>query len=259
MPVPTVRREDDGFVIYSKNDGTDYWRLARACIAENIDQGELLQAPPGKKPPIRIERDGVEAVLTPIAYRNPKRMVFRLEAAGRVFILKRAYMGSIGLRRLFPRLQGTTYFTRVMKMVNTAVGAGCRSTQDYYLVAEKWLSALRQEIWILLEYVEGDSLGLHPDLASRKGALELAVTDLLRHDLTLDDLTLHNFVDSGTAIYGIDISCRPFTALQKAKMRLKMRRRYGLNLQPATLTEKALEGMLAVRYRLRKMLGGKDI
>lgn len=258
MTAPIVRHEEAGFVIHGKNDGCDYWRLVRACIAEHIDQDALRRNHPAR-PAIPVCRDGVEVVLTPLAYGNPKRMVFRMEADGRAYVLKRAYMGTIGLRRLFPRLMGTTYFTRIMKMVNAAVAAGSRVTQDCFLVAEKWLGPFRQEIWVLLEYVEGDSLGQRPDFDSRREALETTVENLLAHDLTMDDLTLHNFIDSGQEIYAIDVSCRPFTWLQKGKMRLKMRQRYGLRLPARSVADKALEAVLSLRYRLRRALGGKGI
>lgn len=248
-----VRSVDGGFVIHATRDGGDYWRLVKACIDERIDQQELIRNLPAK-PDIPIDRDGIRAVLKPIVFTNPKRMVFRLEWEGRAFILKRAFMGTIGLRRVLPTAMGVTYFTRVMKLVDAAVRGGCRSTQGYYLVAERWLSFLRQEVWVLLEYVEGKPMP-QSDVAPRKQALVDAVEDLLRHNLTLDDLSLGNFLDNGEIVRAIDISCRPFVTLQSAKMRLKMNALYGLGLPMRNAGERIAAWLLGVRYRVRKALG----
>ena len=253
-----ARSVDDGFVVHCQRDGTEYWRLVKACIDENIDQGALIRGFP-EMPDIPIDRNGIRAVLKPIVFNNPKRMVFRLEWEGRVFILKRAFMGTIGLRRVLPWVMGTTYFTRIMKLVDKAVRNGCRATQGYCLVGERWLSALRQEVWVLLEYVEGRPFATAADVAPRKQAFVDAVEDLLRHGLTLDDLVPGNFLDDGEKVRAIDISCRPFTTLQSAKMRMKMNARYGLNLPMRKKREAVLAFVLGLRYRMRKALGGEGL
>lgn len=246
----------DGFEVHAKNDGVDYWAAVRACMAENIDQDELIRNRPAR-PTFRVRRDGLDITLVPMAYRNPKRLVFRMEWEGRRYVLKRARMGTVGLDRLLPGVMGLTYFTRVMRLVNRAVRNGCGATQDYFLVAEKRTAAFRNEVWALLEYLEGDSLGDQPEGAFRP-ELKYAVAELLRHDLTMDDLTLHNFLVGGGRVRAIDVSCRPFTRLQAVKMTMKMNARYGLGLVVGGFLDKLIFALLSVRSRLRTALGDKN-
>jgi heptose II phosphotransferase len=251
-------RRDGGYVVHWKEDGSDYWRLVKACIDENIDQDALIRGYPAK-PSIPVERNGISVVLKTLAYGNPKRMVFRLEWEGRTFILKRARMGTLGLRRFLPWTTGITYFTRVMRKAVAAVAEGCWSTQGYFCVAERWLSLFRQEVWVLLEYVEGTQLNL-VNFAPNRRALADAAENLLQHRMTLDDLALGNFlVDNCGVVRAIDISCRPFTALQMAKMRLKLNTVYGLDMPIAEPREKLCARFLKARYWLRSALGLKGM
>lgn len=258
MPQGITRTSGDGYDIYCKDDGEEYWRILKACIDENIDQDELIRNDPAK-PVFTVRRGGVSLELHPLVFTNPKRMVFRVEARDKRFILKRARMGTLGLKRLLPGAMGLTYFTRIMRTVNRAVRSGCDATQDYLLVAEKGLSAFRQEVWLLLGYVEGEPLGDLP-LEAHRRELKATVEELLRHGLTMDDLTLHNFlVDGGGRVRAIDISCRPFTRLQAVKMAMKMNARYGLGLPIRGVTDNLLRAALAVRYRIKRALGVDEV
>lgn len=254
MPQGIVCTTAGGYDICVKDDGEDYWRIVKACIDENIDQDELIRNHPAKAV-FAVKRDGVELGLHPLVYTNPKRMVFRVEMGERRFILKRARMGTVGFKRLLPGIMGLTYFTRIMRKVNRAVLNGCDATQDYLLVAEKGLSAFRQEAWLLLGYVEGESLGGLP-LEPHRRELARTVEELIGFDLTMDDLTLHNFlVDGGGRVRGIDISCRPFTRLHAVKMVMKLNAQYGLNLPVRGLANNLVRAALALRYRIKKVLG----
>lgn len=246
LPEGIVRRDagGSGFVVHMKDDGVDYFRLVKACVDAQFDQAAFMKGFPAQ-PEAALSRDGIDLSLKALAYTNPKRLVFRCTQGGREFILKRSFMGTLGLRRFFPRVMGLTYFTRVMRKVDAAMRAGCRSTQGYYCVAERWLSAFRQEVWVLLECVPGRDL--LPDVPpSRRAALTEAVEDVLRHGLTLDDVSLGNFIDDGDAVRVIDLSCRPFRAWQAAKMRLKMRRLYGLDLPMRGIVERICGALLRV-------------
>lgn len=256
-PEGIVSRVDGEFMVHSKDDGVDYWRLVKACVDEKIDQ-DALRRMWSEKPKLSVVRDGIDVVLCSIVFSNPKRMVFRVEWEGREFILKRAFMGTVGLRRMLPGSMGITYFTRVMRKVDAAIRAGCRSTQGYYCVAERWLSPFRQEVWVLLECVPGRAL-LPQQLPARREAFRAAVEDLLLHRLTMDDLALGNFLDDGEAVRAIDVSCRAFTTLQTAKMRLKLSALYGLDLPARGGGERACAWFLRLRYRVREWLGGEGI
>ena len=250
-----LRSHRDGYNVFVKNDGEDYWRIVLACIRENIDQDALMRNYPAK-PDIPVSRDGLEMVLKPFVYSNPKRMVFRLDIGDRRFVLKRARMGATGLKRFFPLAMGLSYFTRIMRFVDRAVRAGCTVAQDYFLVAERPLSAFRQEAWILLEYIDGDSLGYNAAPDELRRELTEVVLRLVRNGLTMDDLTLHNFlVVAGREIRAIDISCRLFTRLQAVKMIMKMNLRYGLGIPIRGVRNTIIRTILAARYRLKKAFG----
>lgn len=255
MPQGVRRFAVDGYDIYMKDDGVDYWRIVKACMDENIDQGELIRNYPAK-PVVTVRRDGVDLSLHPLMYTNPKRMVFRAEMDGRRFVLKRARMGTVGFKHLLPGVMGLTYYTRIMRIVNRAVRAGSDVTQDYFLVAEKKLSAFRQEVWLLLGYVEGEPLGNLPMDVHRREVVA-TMEEMFRHGLTMDDITLHNFmVDAKGKVRAIDLSCRPFTRLQAVKMAIKMNARHAVAFPIRGFANNLLRLALAIRYRLKRALGG---
>lgn len=246
---PLLRIRDGDYDICMKNDGMDYRRLVRACIDENIDQPALIRE---KKYGARfsMERNGVKADLAVLAFMNPKRLVLRMETEGRKFVVKRAYMGSPGFRRFFPNAIGLTYFTRIMKKVNAAVRDGCDATQDYFLVAERWLSPFRSEVWTLMEYLEGGLLEWRPDSGPYKPALRETALSLLRHNLTMDDVAPGNFiVGEDGSVRAIDLSCRPFSRWQKASMTWKLNRVYNLGLPVRGWAEKIVCALYGFRYR----------
>lgn len=251
MARPIQYRKADGYDVYAKSNGGDYWRIVKACIGENFDQAGMMRSFPALPEPMTIRRDGMEITLRVLAYANPKRLVFRLETEGRTFILKRARMGTAGFKRLFPWAIGLTYFTRIMRLVDKAVRAGCRATQEYFLVAEKRLSFFRHEVWALIEFIEGESLGREEDVSRWNGELRETTEELLRHNLTMDDLTPYNFLVTGGKIKAIDISCRPFSRLQAVKMAMRMNQRYGLDLPIAGIVNNIIRFLLSTRDRLR--------
>lgn len=246
-----LRRRAADFDVYVKNDGVDYWRLAKACIDENIDQAQLMLRR-HEPQTIPLDRDGVRAELVTMAWTNPKRLVFRMEVDGKRYVVKRAFMRSPGFKRFLPWVVGLTYFTSVMKQVNAAVRNGCTATQDCYLVAERWLSPFRQEVWAVLEYLDGEPLIFADDSASHLPAVRACALELLAHGLTMDDLTLGNFLlGPGGVVRAIDVSCRPCLWLQKVKMAVKLDALYGLDMPVSGVFDRILYRMLEGRYRRR--------
>lgn len=248
---PILRFGKDGFDVSMKNDGVDYWRLAKACVDENVNQAELMREPYGHHV-IQVDRDGVRAELVAMAWTNPKRLVFRMEVDGKRYVVKRAFMRSPGFKRFLPWVMGLTYFTNVMRQVNAAVRNGCDATQDYYLVAERWISFFRQEVWVVLEYMEGELLLLKEDFAPYRAKIRAAALELFAHELTMDDLTLGNFLlGDDDKVRTIDVSCRPCVRLQTVKMAVKLNTLYGLDIPVKGVFNRLLYALLAWRYRLR--------
>lgn len=247
---PILRNRDGGFDIYAKNDGVDYWRLVEACIDENIDQ-DALRRDLDHHATLQLDRNGVRAELYVMAFGNPKRLVLRMDVDGKRYVVKRAFMGSPGFKRLLPGVMGLTYFTRVMKLVNAAVRDGCDATSDCYLVAERWVAPFRLEVWTMWEYIEGRRLFRPDEFVPHREEMARMAEELIRHGLTMDDVVPGNFLFSESRARAIDISCRPFSRLQKVKMALKLNARYGLGLTLDGLADKLLAALLTTRYRLR--------
>ncbi len=103
-----LRRRDGLFDVFVKNDGVDYWRLAKACIEANVDQAGLLRDSAAPRT-WTLDCGGVRGELTALAWGNPKRLVLRLDAGGRRYVVKRAFMRSPGFKRVLPGVIGHSY------------------------------------------------------------------------------------------------------------------------------------------------------
>ncbi|MDR1744730.1 MAG: hypothetical protein LBS30_03140, partial [Planctomycetota bacterium] len=126
---------------------------------------------------------------------------------------------------------------------------GCDATQDCFLVAERWIGAFRSEVWVLMQYLEGVTLERMQDFAPHRTALEETARELLRHDLTMDDVAPGNFIVADDRIRAIDISCRPFSRLHKVSMIWKLNHAYGLGLSVTNRLDRILYALSAIRRR----------
>lgn len=85
------------------------------------------------------------------------REVYRLEADGRKFVIKRDWEVDPRLeKKLWDWLGGTAYH-RLIKFTTRAVLKGCQVAQDVYMVAERISGGRCLEAWLVAEYVEGQS------------------------------------------------------------------------------------------------------
>lgn len=242
--------------IYAKDDGRDYWRIAHAYLQSGIRREELAKNWP-EKPEFTLGAGEGAMRFTGLSCVNPKRVVFRVETLDGVYLLKWMRIRSSGLKRLFPGSIGLTRYTRLFRKVRDAIENGCRSTQDYLLVAERWVGWFRMEVVTVLEYVEGESMGERDDYGPFAEDLTRAAEDLLRHDLTLDDMSPYNFLLTPDGVKVIDLSCRPPTRPNAVKMVMKMNRRFGLAIPVHGLVNRLIGALLAARYVVRGWLGKK--
>lgn len=256
---PVKRFREDGFDVCEKDDGAAYWRIIQAYRSAGIDRDTLMARQSGGHDPVIVATGTGTMEFHPLVYNNPKRMVFKVIDGGRQYILKWMRRGSAGLNRVWPWGKGLTYHTRLFEMVRRAVDGGCVSTQDYRLVAEKWLSTFRMEAFVLLEYVEGVAFAYKENQDALLPALRRSTEDLIRHGLTLDDLSPYNFLvgDDGVIRF-IDLSCRFPTRLNAVKMIMKMNNRYGIDLPVRGWRDTLLRSFLAARYAVLGRLGGKE-
>ncbi|MCC8189074.1 MAG: hypothetical protein LIP77_00365 [Planctomycetes bacterium] len=256
MPYPAFHRQAGGYRLCGRDDGTDYWRLVVGLLEAGVDRARLATDPAARD--IAVRRDGREIRYRALTWTNPRRHVFRVYADGQSFILKWMRQRCLGLDRLLPGWPGVTRNTRLFRLVRRAVDQGCDRTQDYLLVAERPLAPFVRESVVLLEYLAGEPLGRQPDLGPFTEELRATVTNLIRHGLTLDDLSPFNFLVTDSGIKAIDLSCRRPTRLQAVKMLLKMNTRYGLGIPVRGLVDTILARLLAARYALRRLTGKRD-
>lgn len=248
------RRRITSWDVLAKEDGNDYWRLAEAFLRSGIRQPDLAQTP-GDHPAFILGVGKATMRFTTLSRAHPKRLVFLVETEEGRFLLKRMRVGTLGLGRLFPNTPGLTRYTRLFHKVRAAIDAGCRSTQDYLMVAERRDGRFRLEVVTVLEYVDGELLGERDDYAPYVPRLREAVRDLLAHGLTLEDLNPHNFIVARDGIKIIDLSCRPPTRVNAVKMTMKMNRRYGLGIPIRGVADNLLRLVLGGWIRVRRWLG----
>lgn len=244
--------------IYAKDDGRDYWSLAHAYLQAGVRQGELAKSLPDK-PEFTLGAGENAMLFSTLSCSNPKRLVFRVDTRYGRYLLKWMRRGSIGLKRLFPNSAGLTYYTRLFQKVRRAVDGGCEATQDYYLVAERWIGAFRMEVVTVLEYIEGEPMGWRDDYSPFADQLARMAESLFRHGLTLDDMSPDNFLVTSNGIRAIDLSCRPPTRLNTVKMAMKMNARFGLDIPVRGAIDRTLRALLSMRYAARKWVGKRDM
>lgn len=249
--VAISRRRSSVYDIYEKDDGLDYWRIVHAYLQAGVTQHDLAARLPEKAAFTLGVGEG-EMRFTTISCTNPKRLVFLVETSEGKFLLKWMRRGSLGLKRLFPNSIGLTQYSRLFRKVREAIDNGCAATQDYRLVAERWVGWTRMEVLAVLEYVEGAHMGDQDDYSPYVARLRTAVEEILRHGLTLDDLSPYNFIVAEDGIKVIDLSCRPPTRVNAVKMVTKMNARYGLALPIRGVVDNCLRALLAVWYGLRR-------
>lgn len=129
---PILKRAADGWRIQWRNDGHDY-----PGLLEKFRRGEL---------------EG-----RPLSTGSPLREVWRLELAGRVYVIKHDWEVDHRAEKVLWDFIGGTPYHRLIKYTSRAVMAGCRIAQDVYLVAEKMCRGRCREAWLVAEYVEGES------------------------------------------------------------------------------------------------------
>jgi len=185
-----ISTEKNGWRLQWKDDGTDYPALLEEFISGRLTGRSLSTG-------------------------SSFREVWRVEAGGRVFVIKRDWEIDRRLeKRLWEKLGGTPY-QRLIRLTNRAVGRGCPVVQDVYLVAENISGGRWSEAWLIAEFVEGDSLILEfqdgaparfLDIAQWIGPMSETIAELHDYGLASNDLHPGQFVISQTGLKVIDLS-----------------------------------------------------
>lgn len=122
----------EGWRVQWRNDGYDY-----PSLLEKFQRGEL---------------EG-----RPLSTGSSFRKVWRIELAGRVYVIKHDWEVDHRTEKVLWDFIGGTPYHRLIKFTTRALMAGCRIAQEVYLVAEKMLRGRCREAWLVAEYVEGES------------------------------------------------------------------------------------------------------
>lgn len=233
---PIIESRADGFNLYLKDDGFDYWSLI-----EQFRMGFL---------PVRELRN-----------RQPRlRRVFVVEADGRKFLLKWEMAREKNVEKLIWHFLTAPFYSRLMRKVNKAVNAGCDVMQDMYLVAERVSGRVCHEAFAITEYIEGRHISTPEEEARHGQAIIDAIRVLHAHGLAVCDIDHSNMLLTDDGVRFIDLTFRGTTFLSQAKDVARLRARLNLRLDVvgvanklAVLFEYALEQFRATNRRLKRV------
>ncbi|MGL4860740.1 MAG: lipopolysaccharide core heptose(II) kinase RfaY [Enterobacteriaceae bacterium] len=222
----------DGFLVYQKNDGTNY-----LTILEDFKAGKIAW---------QALNSG-----------NPQRDVFLIEVDGKKYILKWD-------RELDPRLEkrlwqfiSGPYYSGLIQRVAAAKQEGCNIIGDIYLVAERsrWRQSI--EAYVLAEYLPGEPLGSLPpeQIQHYKPTIANTVQTLHRYQLASNDLHAGNFIITPQGLKLIDLSDRGALAICQANDLLALRRLYQIELPPSGWVYHLIAGKEKLKRFSRRLRG----
>ncbi|MDR0362675.1 MAG: hypothetical protein LBJ46_08360 [Planctomycetota bacterium] len=225
---PIIRHETrDGFNVYVKDDGRDYWDILRRFM-----DGRL------------------EAERYP--YTIADHRVYFIADGGRKYVLKHDWEKDPRLEiRLWRWLCGP-FYSRLMRRVDRAAAEGCDVIQEIYLVAEKIGERAYPETYALIEFCPGGCLAAQDSIAKYHPAIIETVQKLHRHRLAFLDVHARNIIvqdDGGLKI--IDVSNRGTFLLGRAKDVVRLRQRYGIDLPSRGAVEKLMVRIVRAQEWLR--------
>ena|GEM_PF-2767555 len=236
-----LERFADGYRILEKDDGTDYWSIAKRFLNKEFPAKRL----PNLCPDVRE--------------------VYLADVDGRPLVLKRENGPPRKLEKLAWQLLAGPFNSSLMRRVNRAVNGGCRAVPDMYLAAERMRGPVCVEAIVLMEYLEGRTLletnflerraglagAVHPrpvgqdfrliDYYAKGGLLRLrldkwmeaaireTMSSLHSHGLAHCDLHPSNILVGGGEVRIIDLGCRGTLLLSRAKDLARLKARYGID------------------------------
>jgi tRNA A-37 threonylcarbamoyl transferase component Bud32 len=223
-----------------KNDGFDYQALLNRFLSGEIPSQRLT---------------------TGSAY----RMVYKVEYAGRTFVLKKDTETDPRLeKKLWFRLAGTLY-SRLIRLTAKAIKKGCPVLQDVFLVAEKMDGHSCQEAYVIAEYVPGQSFINEvyeegkPIIFLRPGSninlIAQALSTLHDYGLASNDAIISNFIlTKDNKIKIIDLTTNTPVLIAQANDIIKMRRSYKTDVPTKSLFVKIITALLSWQLKLKHLL-----
>jgi heptose II phosphotransferase len=223
-----------------KNDGFDYQSLLNLFLAGEI-KGQRL------------------------ATETHYRTIYKVEYAGRLFVIKRDLEKDHRLeKRLWFFLAGT-FYSRLIRLTAQAINNGCQVLQDVYLVSERMEGRLCQEAYVIAEYVPGQSFMREiyeegqPVIFLRPGdnlaLIAEALETLHSFGLASNDAKISNFVlTDSKKIKIIDLSTNTPILLAKVNDILQMRKTYQTEVPINNWLVKILTRIMSWHWRLKHRL-----
>lgn len=232
---PILHWRRDGYDVYVKNDGRDYWPIVEAYLRDTQKSRKSL-----------IHRNGTN------------NQVYLVNTDSGKFVIKAGRKHTLGLRRFFPNAIGLTFYTRILCKVNRAVRRNFRHTADIYLVMEKWRGGIWLDYLILMEYVEGPVLSSLGNYAAYRDDLRRTMAEMRAHELTLEDTNPGNFIVSKEGIKAIDLGCRIPTFYYKVRESIRLRDFYGIDLPLKDPVSRFIGVLIKARIWLRKKFSKRN-
>lgn len=202
-----LSKEIDGFRVQWKNDGVDYPAIWRAFRNDKL--------------PVR-----------PIAVNRRFRSTHLLTLGDRQYLMKKDWHVERRLekRLLYFLMGGTTRYSRIIQLINRAIGRGCRSAQDIFLVAERMEGPVCVEAWLIADFMPGHALDMGEAMANLDELVE-TVRDIHRHGLACNDIQPYNFIRTAEGeVKGIDMDISSPLWICQANDVWTMKRRFGADV-----------------------------
>jgi hypothetical protein len=209
-PGSLLTEERDGFRLQWKNDGLDY-----PALWDAFRQGRIIGTSLNSRP-------------------RPFRAAFFVEANGRQYLFKKDWhVEKRWEKRLLYLTMGATRYSRMIQLINKAVGQGCDLVQEIYLVAEKMAGRTTcLEAWLIADYLPGRPL-TREEVLEPACLAQLSQTVLAIHDagLACNDIQPYNFLrtDDGR-IKAIDVDISSPQVICQANDLYRLKALFGLDL-----------------------------
>lgn len=222
----------DGYHVYQVDDGVDYWG-----IFTQFRDGAL----PGRQVG-NVVKD---------------RDVYFLDAPERRYVLKWdhggwGFGGEGPVERFFWKFVRGPYYSRLLRRVNSAWQNNCHAMQRVFMVAEKRTAHYCHDAIILLEYVEGEELGLAPDKEALLPDVGRCASSLHANSLAVCDISVHNFLVTPDGIRAIDLVCRGNPRVDRIKDVIRLKRVLGIDLPLQGVVDRAIHWCLTVFQQHRR-------
>lgn len=172
------------------------------------------------------------------------------------FVLKVFHPQKKNGERFFKSCLKGDYYENLFFQTKRIRNEGCKSINDFYLLAEKKTFRFVHTYIMLIEYIEGTELSDMPYITQElKLKIQNAIHELHQHGMVSGDAHKGNFIIQGDNVRIIDLSGKRASAQRKAKDRIDLERHYAIKNDKKDMGYYLLIGKKKIRNFLRQIKG----